>query len=149
MNEPWFFWALTGVICIGLEMFLPGFVIFFFGVGGLLTSLLSLMPIIRQAFWFQILIFLVFSTASLVFFRKRFAQVFKGSFFDPNKSSDVAFDGIGEIVEVIETISPPSEGRIRFRGSTWKAKSSSGILSQGEKVKILGRENVTYLVEKV
>lgn len=148
MYDPWFYWALAGIACIGMEMLMPGFVIFFFGMGALATALCTLIPFVGGALWFQIVLFVAFSIVSLVFLRKKFAKVFAGTVFDSRKGSATQEDGVGEIVDMTESIEPPADGRIRFRGTTWKARSVSGAISAGEHVRIVSRENVTYIVEK-
>lgn len=146
MYEPWFVWALIGVGCIGLEILLPGFVIFFFGLGGIATALCSLIPFVTAALWLQILLFVVFSILSLVFLRRRFSRVFAGTLFDSRKG-DPEEEGVGETAEVIETISPVREGRIRFHGTSWKARSRGEELARGSMAKVLAREGMTYIVE--
>jgi inner membrane protein len=146
MFEPWFMWAVTGFICIGLEMLLPGFVIFFFGVGGLITALVCLVPFISGLLWLQILLFVVFSSISLIFLRRRFTRIFGGTVFNPKKGN-TEDDGIGKIADVIETAGPVIEGRVKFMGTTWKAHTRTGECAAGTRVKILAREGMTYIVE--
>jgi Membrane protein implicated in regulation of membrane protease activity len=146
MFEPWFAWAVAGFVCIGLEMLLPGFVIFFFGVGGLLTAVFSLVPFVADELWLQVLLFVAFSIGSLVFLRRKFTRVFAGTIFDSNRGN-VDSDGIGEIADVIETAGTVAEGRIRFRGTTWKAHTREGECPAGSRVKIAAREGMTYIVE--
>ena len=78
MYQPWLIWAIVGVVCIGLEMLLPGFVIFFFGLGALATALFSLIPLVTALVWLQILLFVIFSVVSLIVLRRRFAKIFAG-----------------------------------------------------------------------
>jgi membrane protein implicated in regulation of membrane protease activity len=148
MYQPWFAWALTGVVCIGLEMLLPGFVIFFFGIGGLLTAALCFIPFVSDMVWLQLIVFVASSVLSLVFLRRRFKRIFAGTVFDPKKG-DVEEDGIGEIADVIENVGSVNEGRIRFRGTSWKSFSRDGEFSAGSKVRIISRENMTYIVGPV
>ena len=58
----WSIWLLVGVLCIGLELIIPGLVIIFFGFGAVFTSVFSLIPFINQALWLQIIIFVIFSS---------------------------------------------------------------------------------------
>jgi len=148
MDDPWFVWALIGVVCIGMEMLVPGFVIFFFGMGGLAVALCSLIPFVADLLWLQILLFIVFSTLSLVFLRKRFSVIFAGTVFNPKKSN-VEDDGIGEIVELTDEAGETSPGRIRFRGTTWKAFSAGGAIPAGAKARIVRRDGMTYYVASV
>jgi membrane protein implicated in regulation of membrane protease activity len=146
MFEPWFVWALIGIGCIGLEMLMPGFVIFFFGMGGLATALCSLVPSVAAILWLQILIFIVFSTLSLVFLRKRFSRIFEGTVFDSRKGN-IEEAGIGKIAEVIETAGTVKEGRIRFQGTSWKAHTREGEIPSGSRARIIARESMTYIIE--
>ncbi|MBN1616108.1 MAG: NfeD family protein [Spirochaetales bacterium] len=145
MGEPWFIWAVIGVACIGFEMLLPGFVIFFFGTGALATALCSLVPFIGNRLWLQILLFVIFSICALIFLRRHFTRIFEGSVFNPSKTVGPE-DGLGDMCEVTEDILPPREGRIRFKGTTWKARSSGGSFHTGESARIEGREGMTYIV---
>jgi len=146
MYQPWFVWSLIGLACIGLEMLMPGFVIFFFGIGGLATALFSLIPFVSGMLWLQVLLFVVFSTLSLVFLRKRFSRIFGGTIFDSHKGNPEEA-GIGKTAEVIETVGVVTEGRIRFQGTSWKAHCREGEIAPGKTVRIVSREGMTYLVE--
>ncbi len=146
MYQPWFVWALIGLACIGLEMLMPGFVIFFFGLGGLATALFCLIPFVSGMLWLQVLVFVFFSTLSLVFLRKRFSKIFGGTIFDSHKGNPEEA-GVGKTAEVIETVGALTEGRIRFQGTSWKAHSREGEIAAGRTVRILSREGMTYLVE--
>lgn len=146
MYEPWFFWAVIGIACIGMEMLTPGFVIFFFGIGALATSVVSLIPGVSSLLWLQILFFVVFSLVSLIFLRKHFTRIFAGSVFDSSKVVKEE-KGLGEMVEVTETVGPRRDGRIRFRGTTWPAKTSGVELSAGSTARIVSRHGMVYEIE--
>jgi membrane protein implicated in regulation of membrane protease activity len=128
-------------------MLLPGFVIFFFGVGGLLTAVSCLVPFVSAQVWLQVLLFVAFSGGSLVFLRQKFTRIFAGTIFDSNRGN-VDSDGVGEIADVLETAGTVTEGRIRFRGTTWKAHTRSGECATGSRVRIVAREGMTYIVEE-
>lgn len=145
MYDPWFVWAVVGVSCIGLEMLLPGFVIFFFGMGAIVTALCSLLDPVANALWLQIVLFVVFSIMSLVFLRKRFTRIFEGTVFNPSKASGEE-EGTGESAEVVEEIKAGRDGRIRFRGTTWKARSDGGDFPAGSMVRIVSRDGMTYII---
>jgi membrane protein implicated in regulation of membrane protease activity len=146
MYEPWFVWALIGIACIGLEMLLPGFVIFFFGLGGLATALCSLIPFVSSMVWLQVLLFIIFSTFSLVVLRKRFSRIFGGTIFDSKKGNPEE-EGIGKIAEVTERAGPVTAGRIRFQGTTWKAITRGDEIQAGQSARIVSRESMTYIIE--
>ncbi len=146
MLDPWFVWALIGIGCIGLEMLMPGFVIFFFGLGGLAAALFSLIPVVAGVLWLQILIFLIFSTLSLIFLRKKFSRIFEGTVFNSRKANREEA-GIGKIAEVIESAGTVAEGRIRFQGTSWKALAREGEITAGTHARIVAREGITYIIE--
>ncbi len=145
MYQPWFVWAIVGVVCIGLEMLLPGFVIFFFGVGALATALLSLLPFVSGMIWLQVLLFIVLSVLSLVFLRRRFTQIFAGTVFD-SRHADPEETGAGETAEVIETVTAHADGRIRFKGTTWPARTKSGSIPVGARALVIERDGMTYII---
>lgn len=147
MFDSWFMWALIGIVFIGLEMIMPGFVIFFFGMGALATALVSLIPFVSDVLWLQVLLFIVFSILSLVFLRSHFTRIFAGTVFD-SKRPDTAEDGIGETAEVLEAAGPVKEGRIRFRGTSWKAVTNGEELPSGTLVRTVSRSGMTYTIER-
>ena len=70
--NPIFVWAVIGLLFVGFEFFVPGLVIIFFGIGGLITSLLSaVLPGLKSSVAFQILIWLGASGLSLASSIKR------------------------------------------------------------------------------
>lgn len=148
MYEPWFVWAVIGIACIGMEMLMPGFVIFFFGLGALVTALCSLIPGVDSLIWLQILIFVIFSIFSIVFLRRHFARIFAGSVFDSSRESKDESEA-GEFAEVTEKITASREGRIRFRGTTWPASSTGADADPGSQVRIVSRNGMIYMVEPV
>jgi membrane protein implicated in regulation of membrane protease activity len=56
---------------------------------------------------------------------------------------------IGEIVSVVETIEPSAKhGKVVYKGKKWQAISSSRVV-QGETARIIGRDILTLIVEKI
>ncbi len=148
MQNSWITWAVIGIACIGLEMLLPGFVIFFFGLGALATAVLTLIPAVDSQVWLQILLFSGLSVLSLVFLRRRFTRVFEGTLFIPGKSV-AAEDGVGSTCDVVETVGTVKEGRIRFRGTTWNARSRDADILAGSRARIVERDGMMYIVESL
>ncbi|MBN1647277.1 MAG: NfeD family protein [Spirochaetales bacterium] len=136
-------WAVLGMILMGLEAVIPGFVIFFFGLGALITALVTLIPGIGSAYAIQALIWMVSSFASFGFLRKKLAKVFKGQLLEQKTD-----EYIGRRAVVIEKISPGNPGRIRIEGTSWKADSLNEEIEEGEEVEILEKENLTFIVTK-
>jgi len=59
-------------------------------------------------------------------------------------------DAMGEIVDVIEDISDENDnGRIRFQGTTWQARSTTGTIAKGQKAHLVYRDSSLWMVEPV
>jgi membrane protein implicated in regulation of membrane protease activity len=135
-------WAVLGLLFILSEFFIPGFVIFFFGAGALLTTLLTaLVPGLNSRLPLQILIWLASSGLSLAFLRRYFSRIFKGSLLESEEDKYS-----GEKARVIEAISPEEPGRISFKGTSWKAVCYDESFAEGETVEILKREGMVFVV---
>jgi membrane protein implicated in regulation of membrane protease activity len=138
-------WAILGVLMTVSEFLVPGFVIFFFGAGALLTALLSwLLGGLEGNYFLQILIWLGSSGLSLALLRRYFAKSFRGE--DYQGPNDEAV--IGRRVKVIEAITPDDPGRVRFRGTSWLARSYDESYQEGETVEILQTEGSGFVVTR-
>ena len=143
-SNPIFIWAVIGLIFVGAEFFVPGVVIVFFGLGALLTSILSgLIPGLKHSMALQIILWLASSSLSLAFLRKYLSQVFRGKMVTTDGS-----EPSGKIAEVTESISPENPGRVHFQGTTWKATSFTESFQPGEKVEILKEDGLSLIVTK-
>ena len=78
-SNPVFVWCLAGIILFVIEFIVPGFVVFFFGLGALIVGLLCyLIPALSVNS--QLIIFVISSIATLVLLRKWFKSIFSGIF---------------------------------------------------------------------
>lgn len=147
MDKITLFWLLTGVILLLAEIGVPGFILFFFGVGAFLTlGTAKVIPGLEELFWLQLILWVAYSAVLLFFLRNKFAGTFKGRVFRTEKE-----DWIGREAEVIEIIKPGKAGRIKFRGTTWNAHGETRI-GKGKRVKIVGKsetESLGFLVEEL
>ncbi len=133
-------WAIVGLLLMAAEFLVPGFWVFFFGAGGLLTAALAgLAPALASRPHLQVLVWLASSALMLGLLRRAAERRFgrRGAGSD---------DAIGARAVVVEAIAPGSPGRIRLRGTTWRADSYDEEIGAGETVEILARENLTYYV---
>ena len=136
-------WAIAGLALILAEFIVPEFVIFFFGLGALLNSLLiALIPRLAGSILTQIVIWLGLSSLSLFGFRRYFSRWFRGRKFVEDDQAEL----VGEKAKVLEDISPDDPGRIRFGGTSWVAVTFDGEFKRGEQVTIIRREGMKYLV---
>lgn len=138
-------WAILGLAFILAEFAVPEFVIFFFGVGALLNSLLTaLVPGIAASIPLQVLTWLGLSAVTLFSLRRYLAGWFKGRRF----VEDDQTESVGQSVKVTEAISPEKPGRISFKGTTWIAESFDEAFEPGERVEILRREGTRFYVTR-
>lgn len=144
MTTPSLLWFLAGIVLFLLEMSVPGFVLFFFGVGAWLAALGSLL--FTLSLEGQILVFIVSSVLSLVALRRFVRKAFAG---DADKSADdLPLAAMGERVAVTVDIDPPREGKVKYSGTTWRARAESKILA-GEVAEITEQDGLVMVVKRV
>jgi inner membrane protein len=144
LTTPSLLWFLTGVVLFILEMIVPGFILFFFGVGAWITALLSwLLPIGINS---QILIFTVSSVVALLALRRLVRNSFIGDSRNVNEEDSLAEKGAH--VEILQDIVPPAEGKVKYSGTTWKAISDSPIL-KGSLAEIVEQQGLVIKVKPV
>ncbi|WDN89922.1 hypothetical protein BuS5_02892 [Desulfosarcina sp. BuS5] len=140
-NEPAMVWFIIGLVCAVAEFILPGLIIIFFGIGAWCSALLLL--VLDVSIFFQILIFILCSTLSLVFLRKRVS-------FKKEYAKDATEDFIGKRARAQESFTKGEFGKVFFKGTSWKAETlSENIIKNGDYVKITGQDSLTLLVESL
>lgn len=128
------------------EFILPGLVSVFIGMGALTVAFFLHMGwvdhIVHQLLvWFSSSLIYIFSIRLIV------VKVYPTDTGKTDIDEDNAVEG--QIVEVTEDIPAEGMGRIKYGDSTWKAwTSDSTEIAAGEKAKIVGRDNITYIVEE-
>ena len=141
-------WFVLGLGVMALELFLPGFVLVFFGVGAWVTALL-VWPGLIPSFNAQLLVFLGASLASLFALRRWLQRTLQGRVSDKELSESKLDDFVGHRAKVTRAISPDTgDGRVEFRGTEWKAASKSPIAVDAT-VRIVWKKNLTLGVEPV
>lgn len=98
---------------------------------------------IQMSLFFQIVIFLVVSITSLLVLRKRFMAV-------AEQTPDLTDEFVGKRAEVEERVKKGAYGKVKFKGTLWKAETASDqVLEKGALVKIVGYESIILKVEPV
>ncbi len=140
-------WLIAGVVLIAAEAVVPAAVVVFLGAGALLVGAARWLGVLDgwiESFsaWFILSAVLTLTLRGVV---SRWSNGEK-SF----QSTDEDDDAFGTVVTVASQITDGDfSGRIRFRGTTWPARSVQGGLEPGEQVRIVDRDNVSWIVEKV
>jgi hypothetical protein len=115
----WWHWAVLGLLLAAAELITPGgFFVTFFGLAGLVVALLVAMGL-AEPLWLQILLFSVFSVASLLLFRNPLLR-WMGRHTPPPIQVD---NLVGESAVAAAGIEPGGMGRAELRGASWSARN--------------------------
>lgn len=119
------------------------------GVGGVISLALGSMMLIRTESALEFLriswsVILSTTIATALFFFLLISLAIKGQKLKPITGVEGI---IGEEGEAMARLEP--EGMVRVHGELWKAKSTSGNIEQGEKIKVKALHNLTLVVEQV
>ena len=140
-------WGSVGIFLMLAELILPGGIVVFLGTSALVVAITLQLEIIDNWIHAFTLWFIV-SITLLLLFRNVSQKLVGGD--STIENTDENLDVFGEEVDVLETIGPGNKkGRIQFQGSSWSALGDGTEIVTGEKVKIVCRENISYVVEKL
>lgn len=133
-------WFIIGFVLLLLEFVIPGFILFFFGIGAWIVAILCLyMDLSINA---QLLIFLSSSIVTILLFRKWLKNII----LTRKKSSEIEHEFVGKTGKAESKISPGQNGKVGFRGTSWDAMSDD-IIEKGENVTIIGNESILLIVK--
>lgn len=141
------FWVILAAVFIVAEIGIPGGIIIFLGIAGLIVAICLQLGLVTS--WTNALTLWFISSLVLVMLLRGIAQKLVGG--DSSvANTDEEVDALGEIVAVVETIGPgEAKGRVVFRDVSWNAVSDGSEIPAGEKAQIVSRDNITLVVEKV
>jgi membrane protein implicated in regulation of membrane protease activity len=130
----WVLWVLLGVALIIAEIFTPGFVLLWFGVGAIAAALAAL---VGFGYPFQFLLFFIVSIALTAASRTIFTRYLmrEGEEGGGYKSGAESLPGqVGTVVASSQ--GALSEGAVKVYGSTWTAYPAQGEapLEEGARV---------------
>ena len=149
MSDYWYIWLILGALFIVAEIFTPGFVLLWFGIGAIVAALLSLTGLVGLPL--QVITFLVVSVALTIASRTIFENIFmRGS---PGRGLKSGIESLPGRVAVVVASSEGAlgEGAVRIFGSTWRAFPVEGEepLKEGEQVRIERVEGTSVYVSRV
>ncbi|HAM09997.1 MAG: hypothetical protein A2X05_17700 [Bacteroidetes bacterium GWE2_41_25] len=144
LSRPELFWFILGLILFLLELVLPGFFIFFFGLGAWITALICLIG--EPSTNLQMVIFAITSVLTLVLLRK----IIQKKFFDSkdNMSEKIEDEFTGNEALALTDLNSVTDGKVEFKGTTWKAESESEI-KEGQRVIIVEKDNFKLKVKPI
>ena len=140
-----YLWIVLGLAIMSLELFMPGFIIVFFGLGAVITGLLLIF--VPMSVNTQLVFFTVLSILLLAVFRRMAQGYFVGRVANVNPTGAPMEKFNGETAVVTEDIVPNSpKGKVEFHGSFWNADAETEI-AKGQKVVVLERHDLTLKVK--
>lgn len=142
-------WFAIGLVCVGLEIVMPGFVIFWLGVGGLLTSLgvfIGLIP--AGSAEFQWAFFFISSLLFLVLWHFYFKRFFKQDVVDETRDPTIS-ELSGRVVKaILGDIPGEVELHTYYHGiKRWQAEAGTTI-DEGEEVRVIEARGIRLFVER-
>lgn len=141
-----YFWWGLGAFLILAEFILPGLVVVFVGIGAITVAILGHYGLVEGVLP-QLLAWFISSTIYCFTLRIIVIRLYPSDSMVVNVDEDAEL--IGKIVSVVSDIDAENAGRIAHSDTTWPAKTdASEIFKVGDKVKIIGRDNLTFKVVK-
>lgn len=139
----WYIWLIIAGLFIIIETFTSGFLIFWFGIGALVSMIIS---IFIEDIFIQTIIFII-SSVILIFTTKPFVKKFTNSqTISTNINSLIGKTGI--VVKEIDNLA--SVGQVKVNGELWSAKSiDNQIISENTKVEIIKIDGVKLIVKTI
>ena len=140
--EAHWVWLTIGVLLAGLEMLVPGVYLIWLGIAAIITGVLT--GLLHLTVPVQVIDF-VFLSLIIAFSARRFLRESPIVGADPLMNRRVA-RMVGQTAVVVQAIEHGS-GRVHFGDSEWIA--SGPDVAVGERVRIVGSDGATLLVEPV
>ena len=148
MPSPALLWLAAGLIIIALEILVPGFVIFWFGLGAVITSICVFAGVPSDG-TFPWIIFLCSSLLFLLlwhlYFKKHFGKNLTEESRDPTLLN---LRGIAKTA-----IEPHRSGEVELYSvyhslKVWKAESEESI-PEGSEIEVIESRGIKLLVKKI
>lgn len=137
----WWMWLIMAGILLIIEIFTKGFLVFWFSVAALVTTVIS---VFTSNVLIQVLVFVVCSTI-LLFFTKRFSERVRTTDTKMKFNIDTI---IGETGVVEQQVSKLQFGVVKVGGSTWTAVTEGETIEVGQVVVIKSIDGVKLVVER-
>lgn len=139
----------VGLLLTAAELFLPGFVVIFAGLGAIAVAILRWVGVV-EGLPASFVAWMVSSVVMVLALRSSLKR-----WFPPEESRHVDnedLDLYGRVVDVLEEVGEASDGgeprgRVRFGGTTWPAVTAEGSIAKGAKARLLYRDGLAWVVE--
>ena len=140
-------WAGVGLTLMLAELIIPGGIIVFLGLGGIIVAG-SLQLGLIEGWVHAFTLWFISSLVLLIAFRNTAQKMVGGD--STIENTDEELDIYGHDVEVTETIGPGDKmGRVEYQGTSWTALGDGSTIEAGSHAKIVCRDNISLVVEKI
>lgn len=141
----WHIWMVIGIACVIIEIFDPAFFFLSFGIGGILTALLALVPAVRDNVILQVILFAIFSFIAFLFMRKLGKKVLTHADTETNVNALIGKSGF-----VVKDIPAEGKGYVKIGGEEWSAVECTGnAVLKGNKVEVTGIDGNKVVVRMI
>ena len=146
-NLAFSLWLGSGIFLMAVEFLVPGLVMVFVGLGALTVALGMHLGYIDEI----VQQFITFFISSIIYLLTlRFLVLRFVPSVTRKENIDEDEEVMGSIVEIVADINSGEFGRVEHSGSTWQARAEGDqTILKGEQVKIIGRDNITWIVQKI
>ena len=140
-------WLGSGIFLMAIEFLIPGLVLVFVGLGSL-TVVFGMHFGYIDGILQQFITFFISSIIYLLTLRFLVLRFVPSVTRKENIDEDE--EVMGSIVEIVADINSGEFGRVEHSGSSWQARAEGDqTILKGEQVKIIGRDNITWIVQKI
>ena len=142
---PWWGWLIIGFGLMAAELLgiEAAYYLIFVGVAAILTGLVGLVGL-DLPIWGQWLLFATLGIASMVLFRGKLYDRFRGGL--PAFGNSL----IGATVSLDEDLAPGRRCRVRLRGSTWTAQNTgTAVIASGQQAKVAATDGTLLKIEVI
>lgn len=136
-------WFVIGLAFFLLEFVVPGFILFFFGIGAWLVAIVSLFTDVSINV--QLVLFISSSVITVVLFRNWVKNKLGMNKPGPELLED---EFIGKTALAETSISPGKNGKVEFKGASWDA-SSEDVINEGDQVLITDYRSILLIVKSI
>ncbi|MCF7911004.1 MAG: NfeD family protein [Candidatus Cloacimonetes bacterium] len=140
LTDPWMIWIAIGVICMIIEIFTPGFLFLSFGLGAIITGLVTLTHL---PFWAQLIIYIVITFILFLNLRKLSSKLTKET-IPTNVDALMGKKGF-----VTEQIPEAGKGYVKIGGETWSAISHDEAMIEVNRKIVVKNIDGNKLVVKI
>lgn len=133
----WWMWVVGGVLLLAAEVLTPGlFFLFFFGIGGILTGILSKFGVVADPSM-EWIVWSAVSVVSMVIFRPMLLRLAK------NIAPANLETYVGETAIPTADIAPGAIGQAELRGVPWTAENvGTSSVVKGQRCRVVALEGL-------